>query len=998
MFLISLEIFGFKSFADRVKIEFSDGITALLGPNGCGKSNVVDAIKWALGERSPKNMRAEKMEDVIFSGTENRRPLNVAEVTLIINNESKALPADKILQIEVNPSEVAIRRRFFRSGENEFYINNVPVIQKKIQELFWDTGVGKAAYSVMEQGKIDQILSSKPEDRRYLFEEAAGITRNKMEWLEAERKLARAEENLRQLDILQADLKRSHDSLKVQAEKAAKYRKLRDEIFYLELDTQLLKLKGFVSDCAKFQEDFKTAEAAREKVRAEIDEITKTVSANLDAVNEMETALSSLQKEIYGLHATKLEKQKLAKQWIERKSELKSKIAALDSREASLADKIDALADDIGGLEAGLFDKRKRIADAEKNIAEFQNNISLAEKQIVDNDAQSSRQEKMIFELVEKRKNLQKDLILITEDIVTELDSRLKDAGYSSGVCAAAKEKVFEILGKLSALASGRKALFSDFISLAEPDPRDAKDWAQKALTAFEEISALSANLEDAINTYTNSTPAFINEFLAPEGIITKKRAIDRLIQEGETGEQASRTRINELKAENTAVSGKIGEYRATLDELKLREVQMQTQIEGEENQIKLLKRELTAQEYSLRETQNERGAEESRLRETEENIEETESELADIERKGTSMAAELETLEQNILRKNDDVSGKREWLVKKTEEAAAQQRRVEKIDIQIKTAEIEIKNVKESFMDIHSRDLMEFEERMYTITAKMPVLREQLSAKRQEVKDLGNVNLAAVEEFAEVKERYEFIAGQIADTKAAKNDMTQFAAEIRSKSAERFISAFTKIHKNFHNMFRKLFGGGAAQVRFADPDNVLESGIEIYAQPPGKKLENIALLSGGEKTMTAVALLFATYRVHPSPFCLLDEIDAALDEKNVGHFVNALREFSRASQYLVISHNKKTAACAGTLLGITMEEHGVSKLVSLKVDRRENAALFERHSEYAEEGGFTEEDAGTEEDVPAYPPVQSAETDSGYPLLVSNEQDAGNFEKEAAP
>jgi chromosome segregation protein len=965
VFLKSLEIFGFKSFADRVKIEFSDGITALLGPNGCGKSNVVDAIKWVLGERSPKNMRAEKMEDVIFSGTENRKPLNVAEVTLIINNEDKMLPADRILQIEANPSEISIRRRFFRSGENEFLINNVPVIQKRIQELFWDTGVGKAAYSVMEQGKIDQLLSSKPEDRRYLFEEAAGITRNKMERLEAERNLARAEENLSRLEMIQSELKRSYDSLKVQAERTTKYRKLRDEIFFLELDTQLLKLKNFVADQARYQEDLKSAETAREKIRAEIDEINKTLSENMDAVNEMENALVSVQKEIYALHATKLEKEKLAKQWVERRGELKNKIASLDSREASLSDKIDTLTSDIDEQEAGLFDRRKRIVDAEKNIAEFQGNIQLAEKQVTDNNALSARHEKTIRDLLERRKNLQQDLILITEDIVTELDSRLKDAGYSSSVCAAAKEKVFEILGKLSTLASGRKAIFSDFVSVAEPSARDAKDWTQKAFAAFEEIHALSASLEEAINAYTDSTPAFIDEFLAPEGIITKKRAIDRSIQGSENEERTLRSYIEELKTENAAIAGKIGEYRATLEELKLSKVQMQAQIEGAENQIKLLRRELAAQENSLRETRNERDAEQSRLGEIEENIEETEGELADIERRGTAMTAELETLEKNILKKNDDVSGKRERLVKKTEEAREKQTRIEKIAQQIITAEVEIRNVKESFTETHSRDLMEFEERMYTITAQAAALREQLAGKRQESKDLGNVNLMAVEEFAEVKERYEFNAKQIADDKTAKENLTRVAEEIRAKSAELFISTFNNIHKSFHNMFRKLFGGGAAQVRLVDPHNVLESGIEIYAQPPGKKLENIALLSGGEKTMTVVALLFATYRVHPSPFCLLDEIDAALDEKNVGRFVSALHEFSRASQYLVISHNKKTAAGAGTLLGITMQENGVSKLVSIRVGSQENVELFEQPAEMEEEEVELEKDVV----MPPHPP-----------------------------
>ena len=234
MFLKSLEIFGFKSFADRTKIQFLDGITALLGPNGCGKSNVVDAVKWVLGEQASKTLRAGKMEDVIFKGTDTRKPLNVAEVTLTISNDGGILPLEY--------SEIAIKRRLYRSGDSEYFVNGQPAKLKDIRELFWDTGVGKAAYSVMEQGKIDQILSSKPEERRYFFEEAAGITRYKARGAEAERNLQRTEENMRQAEGILAEVKRSHDTLKVQAEKAVKYRDFKDEICQTELDIQLLKL------------------------------------------------------------------------------------------------------------------------------------------------------------------------------------------------------------------------------------------------------------------------------------------------------------------------------------------------------------------------------------------------------------------------------------------------------------------------------------------------------------------------------------------------------------------------------------------------------------------------------------------------------------------------------------------------------------------------------------------------------------------------------------
>ena len=259
MFLKSLDIHGFKSFADETRVEFADGITALLGPNGCGKSNVVDAVKWVLGEQASRSLRAEKMEDVIFNGTENRKALNVATVTLTLGNDTGLLPLDV--------PEIEIKRRLYRSGESEYFINSAPVRLKEVRELFWDTGVGKTAYSVMEQGKIDQVLSSKPEERRYLFEEAAGITKFRIRGAEAERKLAKTEENMRQVEGVLGEVKRSYDTLRVQSAKTLKYRSLKDEVFQYELDIQLLRLKNFRNERDEQQQALKKKTLERDAAR-----------------------------------------------------------------------------------------------------------------------------------------------------------------------------------------------------------------------------------------------------------------------------------------------------------------------------------------------------------------------------------------------------------------------------------------------------------------------------------------------------------------------------------------------------------------------------------------------------------------------------------------------------------------------------------------------------------------------------------------------------------
>ncbi|MCI6953509.1 MAG: AAA family ATPase [Candidatus Treponema excrementipullorum] len=959
MFLKSLDIFGFKSFVDRTHIEFADGITALLGPNGCGKSNVVDAVKWVLGEQSAKNMRAEKMEDVIFNGTETRKALNVAEVTLTIANDNGLLPLDI--------SEITIKRRLYRSGESEYYINNAQVKLKDVRELFWDTGVGKAAYSVMEQGKIDQILSSKPEDRRYLFEEAAGITRFKVKRAEAERKLERTEENMRQIDGIMGEVKRSYDSLKVQADKAITCRNLKEDIFNFELDIQLLKLKNITQDRDRRAADAKNAEELRDKARKEIDEINASLSENMEEVNAMENRLVALEKEIHGLAIEKNEKDKQAKQLNERQGEIKQKLLQLEGRKTSLQEQIDSLREDIDEQDSVLHQKRRRIEEITSNIDSFEDNINLAGTQINENDRQAAEWESTILEIDSSVTKCRKDLESITEDIVTELDSKLKDAGYSSVACAKAKEKVDLILGKITALSQGRKNLFEDFSALSSPSEKDFFEFADRGKSAFAEIASLSQELKIALEEYIATTPQFIDEFLSPEGIITKKRSIDKDISLLQEKKQTLRDKISSLKSENQELVNKINEYRKTLEELRIQKAQIQAHIQAGEEQIRLLKRELTSQETNLNELENEYYLEQKRYEEIQEQIVEIEGEIASIEHKGYKMTEELTSLEKEIHFRNNDVSGKKETIKKKTEEVAKYQSQFERFSLELVSSETEIKNIKENFRDTHSRDLLEFEERMFTITTPAADLREKLAKARQDMKNLGNVNLSAPEEFAETKERYDFLAGQLADLQKAKDDLQRITEEIRAESTELFLATYNKIKKNFHNMFRRLFGGGRAELRLVDPKNVLSSGIDIFAQPPGKKLENIALLSGGEKTMTAVSLLFATYMVRPSPFCLLDEIDAALDEQNVLRFIHTLRDFANVSQYIVITHNKKTVSGAGTMLGVTMEESGVSKVITIRLENEGAGG----GATLPDPEPFEEEDIDVEEDVyiPPHPP-----------------------------
>ena len=952
MFLKSLDIFGFKSFADRTHIDFSDGITALLGPNGCGKSNIVDAIKWVLAENKAKNLRATSKEDVIFNGTERRSPLNVAEVTLTMSNETGLLPLEE--------SEIAIKRRLYRNGDNEYFINNKPASGRDILRLFMDTGVGKSAYSVMEQGKIDQILSSKPEDRRYLFEEAAGISKSKVECQEAERQLEIVRNNMKQIEASIVEIKKSYDTLKVQAEKTSKYRNLKEEIFNYDLDITLIKLKNFIQERARHEKELREVELKRNEVRSQIDEINNSITENTDKVKEMQEMLYSKQTEAFGLQKEKNGKLELIKKFNEDASKIKLKITQLEATLKSVQDRIDDLNQEIDENKASLHDKQKQLSDISTNIENFKENIELSSNQITENSKNIQNIKQKIQDLTEKDHTLQQNLTQITEDIVTLLDSKMNEQGFSENALKTARENLEMTVSKLKIFTEGRKNIFSDFINASSSNLEQWQKKLKEAVDAFSEANALTVSLEKSLNDFINSSPSFISDFLSPEGIMTKKRKIDSEIQDNKNEIASNSSKIEELNSENSILSTKIEEFKDTLDKLKLNKVRMQEQISSSEKQVLILQRNLSTEQNSLRGTEDQLYEENKAHEDLQEQIIDLQSELAEIEHKGQKLVEEMNSLDEKIQESNSRVSGKKDTLIRKQNEQKKYQEQFEKLSLSLAASETEIKNIKQNFQEQNSRDLMEFEEHMYKITTPIADLREKLAAAKTEFKNLGQVNLMAVEEFAEQEERYEKQKANYDDTQKSLENLIGVSEEIKAKSSEMFIETYNKIKKNFHNMFRRLFNGGRAELKLQDPQNVLTSGIGILAQPPGKKLESIGLLSGGEKTMTAVALLFATYQVRPSPFCLLDEIDAALDDKNVSSFVTALESFSKVSQYIVITHNKKTVLGAKTMLGITMEESGVSKIVQFRLDKDiKISSLTDENSEI-----FVEEDVPLEENA----------------------------------
>jgi len=934
VFLKSIELFGFKSFADKSHIEFTEGISALLGPNGCGKSNVVDSIKWVLGEQSTRALRAEKMEDVIFNGTEARKPLSVAEVTLTISNDSGLLSIDM--------PEISVKRRLFRSGESEYLINNVPTKLKDLREIFYDTGVGKSAYSIMEQGKIDQVLSNKPEDRRYVFEEAAGITKFKIRGAEAERKLQRTEENMRQVSHILAEVKRSHDSLKVQAQKTNTYRELREKVYENELQINLLRLRGFLETEEKKQDLLDSKIKKRDKIKAEIESINTNLEDNLDQVNSMESDLVEKQKSLYRLELESGSCDSQVQIQKERIEELKRALTSRKERTKDIEKSIASLTSQIEQKSSSLLDLKKRVEEIDRNVVSFEKNINSAQTRVTSNEQAISENRRNSDRIAEQVETLQSELAALYDDIVTQLDTRLEEAGYSYQTRKNLEETLDTTIDALLIHLQGKLKLLQDSQNIETTAEKEKDKMIQSFIPFLESTVEHTKDLEKTFEEFREQVPAFLDEFLAPEGIITKKREIDRSITQLQERSAELRRQADALEVENKNLAGKIEEYRNTLEELRITRARMTSQAQNVEESISLLNSQRGDRESQLSESRKEIELTESRIAGLHENIERLSSQKRKLGEEIEKIGYQLTNLEEGIANRNKELVEKEQRQHKQMAKLESLHGEIEGLQVDLASLRTEVRNLYENFSERHSRDLRDFHDRMLEINEPIGSFREKLSQLREKLRDLGQVNLMAPEEYDEVRERFEFLNGQLEDLKKAREDLRIVTEQIRVESTELFLDTYEKIKKNFHLIFRRLFGGGRAEISLIEPKNVLESGISIQAQPPGKNLESIDLLSGGEKSLTAVALLFATYMVKPSPFCVLDEIDAALDEENVGRFVNLLREFSQTSQFIIITHNKRTVAAAETLLGVTMQESGVSKAISVKVGGRETAEVLQ--------------------------------------------------------
>ncbi len=920
-------MFGFKSFADKTQLDFSDGITSLLGPNGCGKSNIVDAIKWVLGEQSTKTLRAGKMEDVIFNGTDKRNQMQMAEVILTINNEGRHLNLDV--------SEIEIKRRVYRSGESEYYLNKNRVLLKNIKELFFDTGVGKSAYSILEQGKIDQILSTRPEDRRYIFEEAAGISRYKLQSKEAQRKIERTDENIAQVDTILREVKRTYDSKKTQAAKCLKYNELNKEKFNLEVEVQLSTVKSYLllkedkqNRLETLDEEIKNKSVALSGLDTVISEMQEDLRDKVSKRVEIQTELKRLEEE----HKGKTEFIELLNKYYQE---------ALLSKQNSY-EKAIALEEKLKNNEEIIKDKYNRIEklkieenEINRDITKLEESLESAKNLIVKQTKEISELENKIEENEKMFNNFSQQLNEITDAIVIQLDNKLNDSGYSIekrislrsnieeklNIIISSIEKQSQFLSKLSSL---------DSVSLFKKIEQDKN-------TNLENLLALKT----LINQYDSVLPTFIDDFIKEDGVVSKKHEIDKKILVNRQNVNIYRNQISYLRNDNDKLNEQCSDYKDSISELKI----MCQQINGSIGEHKVAIDTIRRSNDELKLEYNDRLIESKSAAQKADNHQQsiltTEKEMEDIAQKGISLSIKLEEIINLIEEKSNQISMKQNQKNSSFETVTQLRREKDQSELQIQSIGEMIEQIYNNFFETYSKSLVQYEEKLNQILEDPKILRNKLEDVKKDIANLGYINQMAQDEFEEAKQQYDFLTSQIDDLMKAKADLENIVLRITTESEERFLKTYKQISDNFQSMFRRLFGGGRAELKLSDSENILESGIEILAQPPGKKLTNLSLLSGGERSMTAVGLLFATYQVKPSPFCILDEIDAALDDRNIGFFLSVLEEFSQDSQFIIITHNKHTVTGSKTLLGVTQIEAGVSTTVSYKIGVEKGAAVI---------------------------------------------------------
>lgn len=978
MYLKKMIASGFKSFADKTVIDFTDGITGVVGPNGSGKSNVVDAIRWVLGEQSVKSLRGDgNMTDVIFSGSKSRNPLNVASVTLIFDNKDHYLNLDY--------DEVAIKRRVYRDGTNEYFLNNESCRLKDVVDLLLDTGVAKESFNIISQGKVEEIISNKPSERRIIFEEAAGVLKYKKRKGEALRKLDRTHDNMSRVNDIISELEIQVGPLKDQKEKAIKFNSLSEELEKIEV---ALIAEEITDLNFKYQSD----KDKIEQINNEILSISTSNSTNEAKIVDYKKKISELNINIKELQNNLLEKNSQVEKINSRKnilmerkkydvedSKLHDNVVYLHEKELKLKADINLIKNELEIKNKEVEAKEKEYQKYEEYILKSKDNKSNLESSLSNKLIEKSNIEHRINylkEAIENNASLPQGVKSILNNPklkgihnaignLIEVEEKYSQAittslGFATSNLVVDNESVAkECINYLKNNNLGRVTFFP--LNIIESKYVDSKvindikeydgyvgiasdlvkyDLIYKKIIENQLGNVIVASNIDAANLISNKINhryrivTLDGNLLHVGGSITggsqlKNKNIITEKYELENSLKKLDKAIEEIKDIEAKINDNDYAYKNLEDKLYLIQKDKISSVEiinQKNSNLKLMEEELTQISLEIKGTNNlinnEISKEEDEvLKEYYKAVEEKnkiEVSLNKLENDVQTLTSELEEFEYSVKKDNSVFQSKNMEL--------------KNLEIEVNRMDVKLDNLLNRLNETYN---MTYEHAitLYSLDVDSDVARSKVNNLKRQIKELGNVNLDAIDEYEKVSERYEFLLSQRDDLKNAEATLLEIIDDMDKVMIKEFTSSFKLIKESFNSTFKELFKGGNAELKLTDPNNILETGIEIVASPPGKSLKSISLLSGGEKTFTAISLLFAILKVRPVPFCILDEVEAALDEVNVDGFGEYITRLKEKTQFILITHKKRTMEYADILYGITMQESGVSKLVSVKLE-----------------------------------------------------------------
>ena len=978
MKLIMIKAHGFKSFADKIEINVDDKITGIVGPNGSGKSNVVDAVRWVLGESSLKEIRGgEKLTDCIFNGSTSRSASTRAWVSLTFDNSDHYLASDY--------NEIEIKREVYKTGENEYYINNTKVRKKDITDLFLDSGTNANSFSIISQGKISEILKGKPSDRRVIIEEAASVLKYKKRKEETTRKMDATNDNLEKVNLVINELEVNVEPLRKQADDAKKYLSLKNELEGIEISL-------IASDIKNINTIYKSDKERLKSLNEEILSMDNTSSVDNSKLESMKLKSLKLDEEISSLSDELIK--------------INDLLANLETKKQVMSERRKYEVEDQK-LESNILILKEREIELKKDISVLENEIESSKKK-------SEEDDKKLKSLIEEEKNEQtkkstliseldkksRELVNVRSKIEVLNDQIENDASLPFAVKSVINnprlEGIHDVLAKLidtneeyikaieTALGANQNVIVVDrdvdaknainylkenklgratFFPISIIKPRGVDEEAMRIAASLPGFVGVASSLVTFDPLYSSIIENQLGNVLVVKNmdvmnklgslvhyryrIITLDGEIlhsGGSISGGSTKNNSS-GRLN-AKAE---VEHKLEEERILVNEIKLLEEHI-NDIDLHFNLLEENTRVLMRNVSGDKEILNQKILSLNELKNNLDNL------LSELNGTKNVLAGAVNNELDNIMSTILETSTKKEILVrdlndKKNIKNDLSSEITELDNINRKANSLynqklnEIKNLEVNIgkMDIKLDTLLNRLASEYNLTYEKArdtyflemdaeVARNKVNHLKRDIKDLGDVNVGAIEEFDRVNTRYTFLSKQKEDLESALNDLTEILLDLDKTMEEKFISTFNEVNQEFARVFNQLFKGGKAELILTEPENILETGVDIVALPPGKSVKSINALSGGEMTLTAIALLFSILNIRTVPFCILDEVEAALDEANVDTFGQYLKNYGSASQFIVITHKKKTMEYADTLYGITMQESGVSKLVSVKL------------------------------------------------------------------